>query len=516
MYQSMLPYQQNLNQFQMYGLQPTNAQHFVPSQPIQSNSPNLVPVQPLDGTFMPPMCLSKLMHPLSGNGAQLGSLILGNGNVMSSDPYSCNFLAQLEGSYKTGESDAEEIQVELVESGEKCANVWRQNTTGELVVAQLIYEDDKRFRLCALDGFVLAIMIKGKDMRSSVTWYTNDSSQIVWHRTGEVTFKLVTMTPDQSRRNSLASNYSGTSQMSYSQAGPWEVATDVRMLIRPELSTQQELSPEEEQTEGEMQKSSSDRPTSSYSESPLSESTSLSASKKKMTDDELFDQFRRYCVKCPSLVQKIIQWGITRTPNRRVGVREISELAAGRLWVRATLIEPPRGSVENWQEVLNELKGAYQEVEQGVYMQPPSQPNEPGKQHRLRKSSFGFWMVEEYNVDENAWYPCAQEVPYGHWVDLKDSRKRYNIQLLPMLSILNRMQDQWADHEEMEKSMEFLFKSCNQKKLNTRLKARNLKHNISNLRLKLEKQYDLSFAVRVAETADSIALGDQNLGVTEN
>jgi len=516
MYQSMLSYQHNLSQFQMFGLQPANAQHFVPPQKsIQSISPNLVPVQPFDRTCMP-MCLSKSMHPLSRNGAQFGSLILSNGNVGSSDPYSCNFLAQLEGSYKTETPDAQEIQVELVNSLEQYANVRRQDTTGEFVVAQLIFEDVKRFRLCSLDGFVLAIMIKGKDMRSSVTWYTNDSSQIVWHRTGEVTFKLVTMTPDQSRRNSLASNFSGISQMSYSQAGSCEVASDVRMRIRPELRTQKELSPEVGQTEREIQKSSSDRPTSSYSESPSSESSSQSASQKKMTDDELFDQFRRYCAKCPSLIQKVVHWGITLTPNRRVGVREISELAAGRLWVRATLIEPPKGSVENWLEVLNELKGAYQEVEQGVYMQPPSQPNEPGKQHRLRRSSFGFWMIEEYNVDENAWNPCAQEVPYGHWVDLKDSRKRYNIQLLPMLSILNRMQDQWADHEEMEKSMEFLFKSCNQKKLNTRLKARNLKHNISNLRLKLEKQYDLSFAVRVAETADSIALGDQNLGVTEN
>merc|ERR1739838_767452 len=132
---------------------------------------------------------------------------------------------------------------------------------------------------------------------------------------------------------------------------------------------------------------------------------------------------------------------------------------------------------------------------------------------RIRRNNMGFWMIEEHDVNENAWYPCTQELPYGHWVDLKDSRRRYNIQILTMESILYSMRDQWADLEEMEKSMEFLFNSCNQKKLNTKLKARNLKHNISNLRLKLEKQFNLSFAVRVAETADAMALGREDLYV---
>jgi len=48
------------------------------------------------------------------------------------------------------------------------------------------------------------------------------------------------------------------------------------------------------------------------------------------------------------------------------------------------------------------------------------------------------------------------------------------------------------------------------------LKARNLKHNISNLQLKLDKQYALSFAVRVAEIADFIALQDHNSSRTKS
>jgi len=495
----------------MHGIQPGNAQRFIqPQLPIHL-SPNAVPLGQAGGSCMPPMFLSESM-PATRNSSQFGNVHFTNSNVTSTDPYSCHFLAQLEGSYQMGLTNAQRVQVEVSDGGQY-ANVRRQDDREELVLAQLIYEDEKRFKLCSLEGFVLAIMIKGKDMRSSVTWYSNDGSQLVWHRTRDVTFKLVTITPDQSRRNSLASNLSGTSQMSCSQASPSEIVSDVRMRIRPELRTQEDSNHEKEQSDGERPKLSLEQLDKLSSlESQLSEGKSLSAPERKLTDDELFDQLKKCCVKCPSLLEKIVNWGITRTPNRRVGTNDIARFAAGRIWVRASLIEPPRGSTESWQEVLNEFKGAYQEAQPDVFMQPPSQPNEPGKRHRIRKNNMGFWMIEEHNADVSIWEPCAQELPYGHWVDLKNNRRRYKIQLVPMLSILNRMQEHWTDHEEMERSIDFLFNSCNQKKLNTRLKARNLKHNISNLRLKLEKQYALSFAVRAAEIADSIAMEGQNVG----
>jgi len=514
MYQPIMQYHQNPSPYQVYGVQPGNVQHFVRPQLPVHLSPNVMPMGQANVSCMPPMFLSESMPGATRNSSQFVNADFGSSNVSSTDPYSCHFLAQLEGSYETGLTDTQRVQVELVD-GEQYANVRRKDDRGELVLTQLIHEDEKRFRLCSLEGFVLAIMIKGKDMRSSVTWYSNDGSQMVWHRTQDVTFKLVTITPDQSRRNSLASNLSGTSQMSCSQASPSELVSDVRMRIRPELRRQEEPSHEKELTVGEPPKLSSEQlDNMSSGQSPLSEGKSPTASERKLTDDELFDQLKRCCVKCPSLLEKIVHWGITRTPNRRVGSNDIAGFATGRIWVRASLIEPPRGSTESWQEVLNEFKGAYQEAQPDVFMQPPSQPNEPGRRHRIRRNNMGFWVIEEQNVDANVWEPCAQELPYGHWVDLKDNRRRYKIQLVPMLSILNRMQEHWTDHEEMERSIDFLFNSCNQKKLNTRLKARNLKHNISNLRLKLEKQYALSFAVRVAEIADSIALEGQSVGCT--
>jgi len=518
MHQSILQYQQNLTQVQMCSIQSGNAGHFVqPQLPIQLETLNALTLGKADGTCMPRIFSSNSMYAEAGSGPQFRNVYFGQyWNFPATDPYSCNFLAQLEGTWETVLSDAKQVRVELA-NGAQYANVRMQNDTGDFIVDQLIYEDEKRFRLCSLEGFILAIMLKGKDMRSSVTWYSNDGSQVVWHRTRDVTFKLVPMTPELSRRNSSVSNFSEISQIGCSQASANEVVSDVRMHIRPKLRTQEDPSRKERQTDGERRRLAPEQPNKlSSGESQLSEGKLSSASEIKLTDDEIFDQLKKYCRKCPSLLEKVVHWGITLTPNRRVGPKEISEFAAGRIWVRAALIKPPRSSVDSWQEVLNEFKGAYQEAEPGVFMQPPTQPHEPGKQHRIRKNSRGFSIIEEHNADENVWNTCVEELPYGHWVDVKCRRRRYNIQLVPMLSILNRMQEHWTDHEEMQQRIDFLFNSCNQKKLNTRLKARNLKHNISNLQLKLDKQYALSFAIRVVEIADSIALENQNVRCTKS
>jgi len=518
MYQSVLHYQQKSSPFQMHcGIPPGNADHFVqPQQPIHLVSQNAVTMGKSDGTGLPAMFSPESMYAQPGSGPLFGNTSFGNLNIQAIDPYSCNFLAQLEGTYETGLTDAKQVQVELADDAQY-ANVRRPDEEGELVVAQLIYEDEKRFTLCSRNGFVLAVMLKGEDMRRSVTWYSNDGSQVVWNRTRDVTFKLVSVTPELSRRNSFVSIVSGISQMSCSQASLNEIVSDERMHIRPELRTQEDLSREKAEIEGQQRRLSPEEPNNlSFVESPLIKCTSPTASETKLTEDELFDQLKRYCRKFPSLLEKVTHWGITRTPNRYVGPKEISEFAAGRIWVRAALTKPPKNGIHSWQEVLNEFKGAYQETEPGVFMQPPTQPHEPGKQHRIRKNRKGFLVFEEHNADENVWNSCVQELPDGHWVDLKHRRRKYNIQLVPMLSILNRMEDHWTDYEEMQQSIDFLFNSCNQKKLNTRLKARNLKHNISNLQLKLDKQYGLSFAVRVAEIADSIALEDQNVSCTKS
>jgi len=499
---NMRPYNQILSHYQVPAIQSINTHHLIRHlQSIQLISPNVAPVQCLEGHSVPPLDLPSSALPAPAMSRPQSGTQNFQKNSIPSDPYSCNFLAQLEGSFEKKTSQVEMIQVELVSDGDfQYGLVHRKRASGELAPKQLIKEEDTRFTLCSGDGFVLAVMVKGRIMRQSVTWYANDRSEIVWCRTGDVTFKLVTLTPEQSRRNSLASIFSGVSQMSYSNGSQCETTADVRMQIRPELcmrSEQCEYPPRRVTKE-----SSNGSPSSSFE----SRTSSPILPDRRLSNDELFEHFRKYCLNYPSLQQRIIQWGITRTPNSRVGDKEISALAGGRVWVSATLGQPSTTrDGDYWQEILNNYKGAYQQDEPGVFLQPPAQPNEPGIQHRLRRSQNGLWMIDEHNVEEDVWDSCAKELPGGKWVDVKDSRMSYNIKIIPMESILCTIKDQLTDFEDIQRSIDFLFNSCNQKKLNTKLKARNLKHNISNLKLKLGKQYALSFAVRVSEMADSIA-----------
>jgi len=227
----------------------------------------------------------------------------------------------------------------------------------------------------------------------------------------------------------------------------------------------------------------------------------------------LFELIKAHCVGNLSLLKKVVNWGMRNATRRRVTREDANNLSEGRLWVTANAVNVAQGGEveECLQESLDEIKGAYREVRQGVYKQPEPQVSEPGIQHRLLKGQRGYWKIEGHEVDTGRWILCAQQLPDGRWVDMKNNGKVIRVQIVPMIKILERLGEGLVTgNQEVEKSMEFLFTSCNQKKLNSKLKGRNLKHNIANLKVKLEKQYALSFAVQVANTADAIA---QDLGV---
>jgi len=236
----------------------------------------------------------------------------------------------------------------------------------------------------------------------------------------------------------------------------------------------------------------------------LETSSANSPIDKKISDNELFGTFRTHC-EDPLILQEVLDWGITRTPNLKVGEKEILELAIGRFWVNVRLSSSMSRYARKLSGVLDDLKGAYQEITAGVYYQPAPKPNEPGVQHRLQILN-GYWVIEVFEVELGIWHLRFQQLPDGKWVDLTSGLKLYNIHVVPMVDILNRMKDDWSEYDQMKKRIEFLFHSCNQKKLNTKLKLRGLKHHIVNLRVKLEKQQALNFAVRVARIADYIAL----------
>jgi len=499
MYQMVTPFQQHLRHVQESAPQSTcidlpqslSSTTFMPPIVVPMNSSETGPTSPeviLTKPFKPPVMMNSPLLESCGFTPQLNNY--NNAHAVSGDPYSCIFLGQIQGCWRIGSSDGLLIQVVLsVEAGSECAVVRNCNPGINSFVEQRIYEEESRFTLCSVDGYVKAVMLKGTNMRFSVAWYANDGRCVVWQREGNVAFQLCDTTPSASRRHSITSELSGSSQMSNTSVGVTEqVSTDGHMLISSE-----QLKLNEEHSN------------SGNSSTPFSSCTL----EQRMSWDTLFELFKSHCRKQPILLRKVLDWGISQTPNLRVGAKEISDFGSGRVWVSANGIPSDKEKGEKPDAFLDAIKGAYQESSPGVYKQPAPEPNEPGVQHRLRRKNLGLWIIEEYDLEQNLWRACAQELPYGRWLDLKNDRRLYIVNVVPMSSILLQMKDVWSDREELKKSVEFLFNSCNQIKLNTKLKTRNLKHNISNLRLKLEKQYALSFAVQVSTIADCIAWGEE-------
>jgi len=153
MYRRMTPYHQNTSHLEMYWSQSINTEHCVEPQ----LSTYLVsPLQSSHGTSMQPVSL-------------LNSSSVCTVKVMPNDSYCSNLLAQLLGSYQTETSEGTFIHVELDNGKKQHAKVKRVCASGAPLTDLVIREDDTRFALCSFDGFVLAVTVKGKITKHSVT-----------------------------------------------------------------------------------------------------------------------------------------------------------------------------------------------------------------------------------------------------------------------------------------------------------------------------------------------------------
>lgn len=235
-------------------------------------------------------------------------------------------------------------------------------------------------------------------------------------------------------------------------------------------------------------------------------------SRDSTNEQYMFDTIKKWCTGRPNLVKKLVHWGLSKDREPGIPIKIspeiIRKLGKGRFWVSCMLSKSPAtgssGEISSEQDALDNLKGAYQELEpgSGIYFQPSPEVNQPGLQHRLKKVG-GFWVIEERDPKTQCWTPRMHEQS-GRWIDLRYICQPVRLKVIPLVKILERMTDNIFD-AGVEKQLNFLFQECNQKKLNTKLRKRNLVHNIQNIKVKLEKQHCLSFAVRVAKVADAIA-----------
>jgi len=426
--------------------------------------------------------------------------------------YNCNFLGQLQGSYEietpAGLDQVSVIVPTLAEGDEPYAIVRRVCSDGEALPDQFIYQEPDRFILCSVNGNVEAEFRRGSNMKLIVTWDNLfNGRQTVWRRKGEVTFNLVSAESlTTSRRNSLSSLATASTTISSAGNSSFVGPNGMPMHIRPEL-LQHNSVPESRPYDRNGSSSSkyvSKQGFESNFECIEPNPTNLVSGQQ---EEAMFELIKAHCVGNSSLLKRMVHWAMKSIAMRRSPV-DVSSVSEGRLWVTAHTVDYVEDVEieECLQERLDDIKGAYREIRTGVYKQPEPQVDEPGLQHRLMKDSRGYWKIESHDVDCGKWIMCAQELPDGRWIDNKNDGQEIRVKLVPMSKILKKMVEEFpSEQQEVEKNMTFLFTNCNQKKLNSKLKGRNLNSNISNLKDKLEKQHLLRFAVQVATTADMIA-----------
>jgi len=427
--------------------------------------------------------------------------------------YRCYLLGQLQGSYLietlVGPDQVSVIVPSVHEGWEQYAIVRRICSSGLAIKDQFIYQQPTQFILCSLNGKVKAILKKGSKTKHSVRWKdVDDGSLRVWWRKENVTLNFVRFNSlASSRRNSACSSGSSTDGSSHVDM-PGFGASTLPFGFKPEFLQNHcsQIVPIIKETPSNVSLASSDG-----FQRNMRHLNGNSISTRDDEEQAMFELIKAHCMGNNNLRKKMVHWAMKHRSVPWVSPRDISNISKGRLWITAHAADSIEREeiVETLQESLNDIKGAYKQVKTGLYKQPEPQGNDSGVQHRLRKEPhgdpYGYWKIEAYDLDSGKWKLCAKELPDGRWVDLRNS-ELIRVLIVPMNIILHKMGEEFVNgNQYVSKSIEFLFTSCNQKRLNSKLNRKNLRHNINNLKVRLRRQHALTFAVKVASTADAIA-----------
>jgi len=423
--------------------------------------------------------------------------------------YSCNYIAQLQGNYEIETSEGR-VQVSVImakvsDQEKQYAVVHRVSNNGNSLADKFIHSELSGFNLCSADGNVEGVFMKGSSMKHSVNWWNAiTESWTIWRRKGNVKFNLVQVEPS-SRRNSLSSvcTVSTSPIVPYSKDKPIAGSDENHMRIRPELLQQRTPVRTPVRRPAFLDTPSSKSYSATKSLQSSSNNMSISALGVNSTQhDEMYEMIKAQCLKNPMLLKMVVDWGIRNNPARRVSQEDTNSFAEGRLWITAFTVDGGEGKVPK--DSLDDIKGAYQEISAGIWKQPDPKACGSEVQHRLSKDEHGYWMLEKQSLEGEKWQVRAQQVDGKEWVDLQHNEMQIHVKIVPLRRILERLsEDFFISKNEVKKSIDFLFTSCNQVKL-SKLKGRNLKHHIANLKVKLEKRYALSFGVQIANAAESI------------
>jgi len=419
--------------------------------------------------------------------------------------YRCNFVTQLKGLYET-QTEAGPVQItvtlpKVAATEEQYAIAKRVSSDGDVFDDQFIYMKPFNFVLCSVNGEAEAVMRRGINMKHLITWENSlDGTQAVWHRKGKVTFDLIKIEsvahPNFISGFSTVSSTTITNDLENCDESASMAANQNSLNIKEEKCPKAKLVDIPAYSSGNgCSLSSAKLNSSQFIYDVLSGQINIS-------QDNIFEVIKAHCIKNPSLLDMVVEWGMNNAA-RKVSLESMNKLSQGRLWVTARANNPDEGYV--YKEVLDDIKGAYQDVGGGIYQQPDPMACGSEKQYRLLKDNKGFWMIQLNEEGTGSWTLRAKQLADGSWVDLKNNRSLIRVQLIPLIMILKRLgEDVFRRNRDLNKRLDFLFTACDQRKLHGKLKVRNLRHNIISLMGKIEKRYGLSFGLQVASIARSI------------
>jgi len=229
------------------------------------------------------------------------------------DPYSCNFIGQLQGSYEIdGATGIDHLTVVVPETDETThpyAIVRRVCDDGEALPDQFIYEEQVRFTLCNTDGKVDAMMRKGINMKRCIKWELMDGKEVIWRRTGKVNFNLVSVEAlsSCSRRNSIASVYSTKSSI-LSNTIDNSKLDGIQRLIRPELRQNSESEALRGGSPLSMQCNALGFPTLNLARDENSDENPTNSAVRRMAQEEkLFEWIKANFMENPSLMKRVVR-----------------------------------------------------------------------------------------------------------------------------------------------------------------------------------------------------------------
>jgi len=234
-------------------------------------------------------------------------------SLAQDDPYSCNFIGQLQGSYEidsiSGTDFLTVIVPETNEMKQPYAIVRRVCDDGEALPDQFIYEEQMRFILRDAKGNVVAMMPKGINMKHNIKWELRDGREALWRRSGDVCFSLVSVDAlsSCSRRNSISSVYSTTPSVLCNSLD--NADQGIRGVIRPELLQTVNVSASpcsSRQSNPWTEKLFRDKTNFSLAREEISDVQADTASKKTAQEDRLFEQIKTYCIQSPCLMKRVM------------------------------------------------------------------------------------------------------------------------------------------------------------------------------------------------------------------